>query len=91
MDFSNLPKTIESIDKLSEVINVSTSDDEVLEASFYLAQIYYELKQYDEAIKVLVKNINNDNKITFNEFICFNDFIIRYLINILSCSAVGMN
>ena len=62
MDFSNLPNTIESIDKLNEVINVSTSNDEVLEASFYLAKIYYELKQYDEAIKVIVKNINNETK-----------------------------
>ena len=62
MDFSKLPNTIESIDKLTEVINVSSSSDEILEASFYLAKIYYSLKMYDDAIKVLVKNLNDDFK-----------------------------
>ena len=68
MDFSKLSKTIDSIDKLKEFINVSTSIDEKLEASFYIAKIYYELKMYDDAIKTIVKNINDEVKKNNNKY-----------------------
>lgn len=62
MDFSKLSKTNDSLDKLNEFINVSSNDDEILEASFYVALISYELNKYDEALKVISKNINEDLK-----------------------------
>ena len=66
MDFSNLSKTQESIDKLNDFINVSDSKDEILEASFYLAKISFEIKKYDEAISVITKNITDDIKKNYN-------------------------
>lgn len=77
MDFSKLSKTLDSIDKLKEFINVSTSIDEKLEASFYIAQIYYELKMYDDSIKTIVKYINDDIKKNNNAYYHkFIDFLI---------------
>ncbi len=78
MDFSNLAYTVDSINKLTEIINVSTSSDEILEASFYLAKINYELKNYDDSIKVIVKNINNDvKKANYDLYHKFYDLIIE--------------
>ena len=77
MDFSKLSKTIDSIDKLKEFINVSTSDDEKLEASFYIAKIYYELKMYDDAIKTVIKNLTDDVKKNNNMYYhMFLDYLI---------------
>lgn len=81
MDFSNLPNTLESIDKLNEVINVSSSSAEILEASFYLAKIYNNLKMYDDSIKVLVKNLNDEfKKSNYNLYHQFFDLLINIYI-----------
>ncbi|MBP5445273.1 MAG: EAL domain-containing protein [Acholeplasmatales bacterium] len=78
MDFSNLANTIESVDKLNDFINVSDSKDEVLEASFYLAKIYFEIKKYDEALSTITKNITDDIKKNFNEYYHkFIDLLIK--------------
>ena len=78
MDFSKLSKTLDSIDKLKEFINVSTSIDEKLEASFYIAEIYYELKMYDDSIKTIIKYINDDIKKNNNAYYHkYLDFLIK--------------
>ena len=82
MDFSSLAYTVESINKLSEIINVSTSSDEILEASFYLAKIHYELKNYDDSIKTIVKNINDDvKKKNYDLYHKFFDLLIEIYTN----------
>lgn len=80
MDFSKLSKTIDSIDKLKEFINVSTSIDEKLEASFYIAKIYNELKMYDDSIKEIVKNLS-DKGISNTYYHIFIDLLISIYID----------
>ena len=75
MDFSKLSKTLDSIDKLKEFINVSTSIDEKLEASFYIALIFYELKKYDESVKEIVKSLS-DKEIDNTNYHKFIDLLI---------------
>ena len=78
MDFSKLSKTTDSLDKLNEFINVSSSDTEIIEASFYMAKISFELNRYDDALKIISKNITDELKAKDKEmYHKFLDLLIK--------------